>query len=84
MTVQFDTDKDELVCVPYDKHGKVILAIKLGGKGMNIGIAYIKLHSEDTYRAFKGVYEDASNLGEEIAKRWNFFIDNPEFLDRLK
>jgi hypothetical protein len=77
----FDTNKNKLVCVPYDKHGEVNLCIQAG---MNFPFADIKLYSGDTYMKFKEVYEDASNLGEEIAKRFNFFIDHPEYLEKLE
>lgn len=79
----FNTETDKLVCVPSSKYMSVDLALKSSGGGMNIGFSRIRLHSKDLYVDAKEVFESASNLCEEIVKRFNFFIDHPEYLEKL-
>jgi hypothetical protein len=43
--------------------------------GINIPIARIKLFSNDLFVDFIETFDDASKLGEEIARRWNEFKD---------
>lgn len=71
----FDTDEVKMLCLPNDNHGKVELCIKEQGCAWNIPIGCIKLHSRDLYVDFKATIEDATKLGEEIARRWNEFKD---------
>lgn len=66
----FDTKKDKLICVPYHKHGEVLLCFK---SNMNVPFAKIKLYSSDRFVDFDATYKDASALGEEIARRFNEF-----------
>jgi len=64
----FDTKTAEMICIPHRKYGEVDLAIK---SNMHIPIAKIKLHSRDLAIDADAVFDDASKLGEEIARRWN-------------
>lgn len=65
----FDTEKGKLICVKNKKYGSVQLCFKTDN--MNLSFANIKLHSEDLSVDADAVFEDASNLGEEIVRRWN-------------
>ena len=67
---EFDTLTDNLIAVPYYKHGKVHLCIK---SNMNIPIADIKLYDSGLFKDFDATYEDASALCREIARRFNEF-----------
>lgn len=67
----FDTQKVKMLCVPSEKHGCVELCIKEDHSMWNYPIAKIKLHSKDLYVDFKTTLEDATRLGNEIARRWN-------------
>lgn len=67
----FDTKQVKLICLPYEKHGKVQLCIKDPDCGWNIPIGEIKLFSGNLYRDFMKTLPDATKLGEEIARRWN-------------
>ena len=67
---EFDILTDNLVAVPYHKHGKVHLYIKAN---MNIPIADIKLYDSGLLKYFDATYEDASALCKEIARRFNEF-----------
>lgn len=70
----FDTITGKLVCVPYHKHGEVLLCISDGGEAdWNIPIAKIELYSSGLFKDVDATYEDASALGEEIARRFNEF-----------
>lgn len=64
----FNTAEIEMVCVQNRKYGSVELCVK---DGMNIPIAKIKLYSRPLAIDADAVFEDAVNLGEEIARRWN-------------
>ncbi len=68
----FDTDTGKLECVKYSKYNRVDLCFK---EGMNIPFAQIKLHSRDLSIDAQEVLEDANNLGEEIARRWNSYSE---------
>ena len=67
----FDTDEVKMLCLPSDNHGKVDLCIKEKDCAWNIPIGGVKLHDRDLYVDFKATLEDATNLGNEIARRWN-------------
>ena len=68
----FNTKTTKMVCIPSHKYREVELAIKSeNDKGWNIPIAKIKLHSRDRFVDADAVFESASKLGEEIARRWN-------------
>ena len=69
----FDTITGRLVCVPYHKHGEVLLCISDGEYSLNIPIAKIKLYSSGLFKDFDATYKDASALGKEIARRFNEF-----------
>lgn len=69
----FDTDEVKMLCLPSDNHGKVDLCIKDKDCGWNIPIGGVKLHDKDLYVDFKATLEDATKLGDEIARRWNEF-----------
>lgn len=69
----FDTDEVKMLCLPSDNHGKVDLCIKEKDCAWNIPIGGVKLHDRDLYVDFKATLEDATNLGNEIARRWNEF-----------
>lgn len=70
----FDTITGKLVCVPYHKHGEVLLCISDGEKtSWNIPIAKIKLYSSGLFKDFDATYKGASVLGREIARRFNEF-----------
>lgn len=71
----FDTDEVKMLCLPSDNHGKVDLCIKEKDCAWNIPIGGVKLHDRDLYVDFKATLEDATNLGNEIARRWNEFED---------
>jgi len=64
----FETATGELVCVPHQKYGEVVLCFKCN---MNVEFAKIKLHSKDLAIDADAVFDDAYKLGEEIARRWN-------------
>lgn len=66
----FDTDTGKLVCVPQPKYGRVLLCFK---ERMNIPFAEIKLHTSDRLVDANAVLDDATRLGEELAKRWNAY-----------
>lgn len=66
----FDMKHGELICVPQEKHMQVLICFKAS---MNVPFAKIKLHSKDRYIDAKEVFDDATRLGEEIAKRWNSY-----------
>lgn len=69
----FDTDEVKMLCLPSDNHGKVELCINEHEGSWNFPIGNIKLHSRDLYMDFKATFEDATKLGNEIARRWNEF-----------
>lgn len=71
----FDTDEVKMLCLPDDNHGKVDLCIKEKDCAWNIPIGGVKLHDKDLYVDFKATLEDATKLGNEIARRWNEFED---------
>ena len=64
----FDTDTEKLVCVQRRKYGEVLLCFE---EGMNYPFSRIKLHAEDRAVEADAVFDDAVNLCEEIARRWN-------------
>ena len=67
----FNTEEVELVCVPSDHRGHVSLCIKEPNSSWNIPIGEILLYDSDRYVDFKATLKDATNLGKEIARRWN-------------
>ena len=64
----FETETGKIVCVPKHKYSDVSLCFKAN---MNIAFANIVLHSNDLAIEAQEVFEDATNLGNEIEKRWN-------------
>ena len=66
----FETKDAEMICVPRRKYGEVSLCVK-SNDGFNIAIAEIKLYSKPTFGEAMGVFNDATKLCEEIARRWN-------------
>lgn len=70
----FDTENIEMVCVVNRKYGLVELCVR-EKQSMNVPIAKIKLYSRPLAIDADAVFEDASNLGKEIARRWNECID---------
>lgn len=67
----FDTQTAKLLCLPYEKHGKVQLCIEDPDCGCIVPIGEIKLYSRNLFADFKETLPDATKLGEEIARRWN-------------
>lgn len=70
----FNTDTCEMVCVPHWKYREVELCIKTDN-GWNVPVAQIKLYDTDKWVDAEDTYDNARNLGEEIAKRWNAFAE---------
>lgn len=70
----FDTKKVRMSCVPLKNRGRIDLCLE-SDDGINIPIAKIKLFSKDLFVDFIETFDDASKLGEEIARRWNEFKD---------
>lgn len=68
----FDTETDQLVSVSSHKYRSVELAMKSPGS-MSVGFAQIRLHSKNLFVQADAVFEDATKLGDEIARRWNEF-----------
>lgn len=64
----FDTVPGEIKCVVSQKYLEVELCFSAG---MNIPFAQIKLYSSGLRRDAEATYDDAVNLGKEIARRWN-------------
>lgn len=64
----FDTVPGEIKCVVSRKHLEVELCFSAG---MNIPFAQIKLYSSGLHKDAEATYDDAVNLGNEIARRWN-------------
>ncbi|MBO5243928.1 MAG: hypothetical protein J6B36_06840 [Muribaculaceae bacterium] len=69
----FDTKEVNLVLIPSDKHGEVLLCVKEPHSNWNIPIGEIKLYSSDRYVDFKATLEDATKFGKEICRRFNEF-----------
>jgi hypothetical protein len=68
VTGDFDMATGKLVAVKRPKYGEVMLCF---AEGWNIPFATIKLHSRDLARDADAVFDSASRLGDEIARRWN-------------
>lgn len=64
----FDTIPGEIKCVVSRKHLEVELCFVAG---MNIPFCQIKLYDSGLRRDAEATYDDAVNLGKEIARRWN-------------
>ena len=58
----------KLICVKSRKYTEVELCFN---EGMNIPFAKIKLYDKDLFVEASPVFDSASRLGKEIAKRWN-------------
>lgn len=69
-----ETDSEKMACVGNKKYGEVSLCLKAGN--MNVGFAKIRLFSSNLAADADAVFDDAERLGEEIARRWNYFSDN--------
>lgn len=65
----FDTETGQLICIPHKKYGEVSLCFKTDN--LHVPFAKIKLYSKNLAVDADAVFEDASKLGEEIARRWN-------------
>ena len=61
-------DTGKLICVQSKKYGEVDLCF---AEDINIPFAKIKLYTRDRAVDADAVFQDAVNLGEEIAARWN-------------
>lgn len=70
VTGPFDMGTGKLICVPQPKYGEVLLCF---ADKMNIPFAQIKLHTADRLVDAEAVLDDATRLGQEIAKRWNAY-----------
>jgi hypothetical protein len=70
----FETDTGELIAVKNPKYGEVHLCFK---DTWNIPFARIRLHSKDLFIDAKAVLDDAYNLAQEIAHRWNTHPNAP-------
>ena len=66
----FNTQDAVMICVSKQKYGQVHLCVK-SENGWNVPIAEIKLYSKPTFGEAMGVFDDATKLCEEIARRWN-------------
>lgn len=66
----FDTKTGEMVCVPSQMEGTVQLCLK---SNFNLPIAEIKIFDSGRYVDFIETFDDASNLGNEICRRFNQF-----------
>lgn len=66
----FDTKTGELVCVPSKKNGTIQLCMK---SNFNLPIAEIRIFDSGRHVDFIETFEDASNLGNEICRRFNKF-----------
>lgn len=64
----FDTVPGEIKCVVSRKYLEVELCFVAG---MNIPFAQIKLYSSSLRMDAEATFDDAVNLGKEIARRWN-------------
>lgn len=74
----FDTLTGELRCVQSRKHLEVELCFVSGSAdsgtpGMNIPFCQIKLYGSGLRMDAESTFDDAVNLGKEIARRWNEF-----------
>ncbi|MBO4965941.1 MAG: hypothetical protein J6C81_06720 [Muribaculaceae bacterium] len=69
----FDTKEANLVLVPKEKYGEVLLCVKELGSGFNLPIGEITLYDSELFVDFKATLEDATKLGEEICRRFNEF-----------
>lgn len=69
----FDTKEVNLVLVPKQKHGEVLLCVKEPGSGFNLPIGEITLYDSELYVDFEATLDDATKLGEEICRRFNEF-----------
>lgn len=64
------SSKDEMLVVPSNKYKEVGISLKNKDCGFNFSIAKIELHN-GTHGSASKVFESATKLGEQIAKRWN-------------
>jgi hypothetical protein len=64
----FDTVTGEIKCVISRKHLEVELCFVAG---LNIPFAQIKLYGSGLRMDAEATFDDAVNLGKEIARRWN-------------
>jgi len=71
----FDTETNEMVCIPSDHKGTVELCFREKGSHWNIPFAKIELYDSDLYVDFRATFEDAKKLGKEICRRWNESLD---------
>lgn len=78
---EFDTEKNELICVGVRKYGEVELCLK---GGMHIPIAKIKLYRSNLAVDADETFEDAYELGKEIARRFNEFNKPREVIQEPK
>lgn len=67
----FETNEVKMLCLPNEKEGKVELSFKEKSGGWYNPIGAVKLYSKDSDDDFKATLEDATYLGNEIARRWN-------------
>lgn len=80
---QFDTNTDKMICIANKKYGSVDLCLK-PENCMSIPIASVKLYSGNLAVDADAVFQDASNLGNEIAKCWNYVQDYADRISKNK
>jgi len=76
----FDTDTGKLVSVRMKDHSVLLCFVD----GMNIPFSRIKLYDSDLYRDAKATSDDALDLGNEIARRWNEYADQQTRIAQLE
>ena len=76
----FDTDNGKLVSVRMKNHVVLLCFVD----GMNIPFSRIKLYDSDLYRDAKATSDDALDLGNEIARRWNEYADQQTRIAQLE
>lgn len=69
----FDTKEVNLILVPKQKHGEVLLCVKEPGSGFNIPVGEITLYDSERNVDFKETLDEATKFGEEICRRFNEF-----------
>lgn len=69
----FDTKEVELVLVPKEKHGEVLLCVKEPGSCFNIPVGEITLYDSELFVDFKATLCDATKFGNEVCRRFNEF-----------
>ncbi len=71
----FDTVAGTIRCVVSRKYLEVELCFVSDPSSMNIPFCQIKLYSSGLRKDADATFDDAVNLGKEIARRWNECTD---------